>query len=104
MAKNKLHHLEILYSRACGLRIFMYNAFTKSIAVDRFQAFVLIVPEEDSRFYEAIRFLTPSADASVLRTALDHAGDEPFEVEIYMKFPERDEPEIFRSFLRGNGH
>jgi len=99
MAGTKLHHIEAAYSKACGVRVYMYNAFTKPISVDRFQGFVLVVPEEEDRFYEAIRFLTSTEDGSCLQANLELAGDPPHEVELYMKFPGSDEPEVFSVFF-----
>ncbi len=99
MAGTKLHHVEATYSKACGVRVYMYNAFTKPISVGRFQGFVLVVPEDEDRFYEAIRFLTPSEDGSCLQANLELAGDPPHEVELYMKFPGSDEPEVFSVFF-----
>jgi hypothetical protein len=40
MAPNKMNHVEVIYSSACGARVYMYNAFTKPIRADRFLAFV----------------------------------------------------------------
>ena len=99
MAGTKLHHIEATYSMACGVRVYMYNAFTKPISVGRFQGFVLVVPEDEDRFYEAIRFLTPSEDGSCLQANLELAGDPPHEVELYLKFPGSDEPEVFSVFF-----
>lgn len=104
MAGTKLHHVEVTYSKACGVRVYMYNAFTQPIGADRFQGFVLVVPEDEDRFYEAIRFLTPTEDGSCLQANLDLAGKPPHEIELYMKFPVSDEPEVFTVFLGQMGH
>lgn len=38
MAPNKMNHVEVIYSNACGVRVYMYSAFTMPINVDRFLA------------------------------------------------------------------
>lgn len=94
MAPNKVHHLEGVYSDECGFQLFLFNAFTKPIHVDRFQAFVHVFPESDDEF-DFIRFLSPSSDATVLTTEFGHAVSRPFQIELYVKFPESLEPQLF---------
>lgn len=94
MAPNKLHHLEPLYSDECGFRLVLYNAYTQPIAVHRFRAFIKIIPE-DQDLPEMIRFLSPSADGALLVAAITPRVPPPFEIELYLKFPETDEPELF---------
>lgn len=94
MAANKLHHLEPLYSDACGFRLVLYNAYTQPIAVSRFRAFIKIIPEDQDQS-EMIRFLSPSADGALLVAAITPRVPPPFEIELYLKFPEADEPELF---------
>ncbi len=101
MVPNLLHHMEIVYSLECGFQLFMYNAFTEPIRVDRFQAFILILPESGDDFFEMIRFLVPSKDGSVMHTSISHHHDNQkapkglFEVELYIKFPEDIQPRKF---------
>jgi len=101
MVPNQLHHMEVVYTHKCGLQLFLYNAFTEPIKVDRFQAFILILPESGDDFFEVMRFLMPSADGTYLHTPIAHHHDNPknpkgaFEVELYMKFPEDIHPRKF---------
>ena len=101
MVPNQLHHMEVVYSLECGFQLFTYNAYTDPIRVDRFQAFILILPEGGDAFFEIMRFLVPSEDGSVLQTSIAHSHDSPtnpkglFEVELYMKFPESVHPRKF---------
>lgn len=100
MVPNQLHHLEVVYSLECGYQLFFYNAFTEAIRADRFQAFMLVLPEEGNDFFEVMRFLTPSADGSHLATRIAHTHDGPrpkgiFETDLYVKFPGHIEPMLF---------
>lgn len=101
MVPNQLHHMEAVYTLECGLQLFIYNAFSEPIRIDRFQGFILILPEGGDEFFEVMRFLVPSADGSVLQTDIAHHHDNPknpkglFEVELYMKFPEDIHPRKF---------
>ncbi|MDP6573721.1 MAG: hypothetical protein QGI06_09460 [Rhodospirillales bacterium] len=101
MVPNQLHHMEVVYSLECGFQLFMYNAFTEPIRVDRFQSFILILPEGGDDFFEIMRFLVPSKDGSILQTPISHHHDNSknrkglFEVELYMKFPEDIHPRMF---------
>lgn len=101
MVPNQLHHMEVVYTIECGFQVFLYNGFTEPISVDRFQAFILILPEGGDQFFEVMRFLTPSSDGGVLQTAIAHNHDNAdnpkgmFEVELYMKFPEDVHPRKF---------
>ena len=94
MAPNKTHHVEAVYSAACGFQLFLYNAFTQPISVERFQAFVHVFPESDDEF-DIIRFLSPTNSGSVLAAGFGDAVSRPFKVELYVKFPESDEPQLF---------
>ena len=94
MAPNKMHHLEGVYSDDCGFQLFLYNAFTEHIHVDRFQAFVHAFPSREDEF-DIIRFLSPSNGSTVLTTALGNAVSRPFQIELYVKFPESNEPQLF---------
>ena len=94
MAPNKMNHVEVIYSDACGVRVYIYNAFTRPIRVDRFLAFVEFVPLDDDQF-EVIRFLQPSKDGSYLGTDADPGVEPPFDLDLFMKFPESDQVELF---------
>jgi len=101
MVPNQIHHMEVVYSHECGFQVFLYNAFTEPVRADRFQAFVLVLPESGDDFFQVMRFLAPSADGSFLQTPIAHQHDDAknptgaFEVEIYMKFPEDIQPRKF---------
>ena len=91
MARNKLHHLETLYSDNCGFQLFLYNAFTEPIRVQRFQAVLVVLPMEQSEDAKTIRFLAPSADGGHLHAPLmlqAGASGTLYGAELYVKFPE----------------
>ncbi|MEE8431304.1 MAG: hypothetical protein V3S16_08650 [Candidatus Desulfatibia sp.] len=93
MAPNKIHHVEGIYSKKCGFSLVIFNAHTKPINVNRFRAFVKYVPEDEDQL-EAIRFLLPTKDGSLLKApSVDIEG--PYEVELYLKFPAGEEPAMF---------
>jgi copper(I)-binding protein len=94
MAPNKTHHIEAVYTQECGFQLFLYNAFTESIRVDRFQAFVHVYPASDDEF-DIIRFLSPALDGTVLAATFGDAVSRPFDVELYIRFPDQDEPQMF---------
>ncbi len=95
MAPNKVHHLELVYSKACGVQLYLYNAFTKPIHVERFQAFVKLVPDDELEAFEAVRFLAPAAGWSVLTSPTNIDFDPPYTIELMVKFPDAEEPELF---------
>lgn len=103
MAPDQLHHLELLYSNECGIRIVFYNALTQPIDARRFRAFVRILPK-DQDLPETLRFLSPSVDGTFLRTSVGAHVDTPFKVELYVEFPESDEPELFNATITGSDH
>ncbi len=94
MAPDKIHHLEGVYSEDCGFRLYLYNAFTKPIRVGRFRAFIRIVPSSEDEA-DMIRFLSPNQDRTVLATPVGEPPTRPFEIQLHLKFPESDEPELF---------
>ena len=102
MAPNKMHHLEGLYSDHCGFQLFFYNAFTKDIGVKRFRAFIKVIPSDEQE-PEVIRFLSASEDGTFLKTAIGDEVTRPFEIELYVKFPESDEPQLFNILVPGHG-
>lgn len=94
MAPDKIHHLEGTYSDRCGFRLYLYNAFTKPIGVGRFRAFIKIVPDSDDEV-EKIRFLAPNKANTVLQAPPIGDAKGRFQIELYVKFPESDEPGFF---------
>ncbi len=99
MAPDKLHHVEPVYSEHCGLRIIFYNAHTEPIRPHRFRAFVHVIPSAKME-PERMRFLEVSADGSVLEAALGSDLTRPFEAELYVRFPESHDPELFNIFIK----
>jgi hypothetical protein len=96
MAPNKTHHVEAMYSKECGLRLLLYNAFTESIGVGRFQAFFKVIPEDEDEWdKEVIRFLSPTPEGGVLQASGEHDITGQFKIELYVKFPESDDAEMF---------
>lgn len=98
MAPNKRHHLEAVYSRHCGLRVILYNAHSEAISPARLRAFVLVIPSVETEL-ERMRFLELSKDGSVLEAMLGSDLSKPFEVELYLRFPESEEPELFNLII-----
>lgn len=94
MAPNKMNHVEAIYSEACGLRVYTYNAYTVPIRANRFLAFVEFVPRDEDQI-EVIRFLQPSKDGSYLVTGANHSVEPPFDIRLFMKFPDSDQVELF---------
>lgn len=93
MAPNKIHHVEGIYSKKCGFSLVIFNAHTKPINVSQYTAFVKYVPEDEDQL-EAIRFLLPTKDGSLLKApSVEIEG--PYEVELYLKFPDSEEPAMF---------
>lgn len=94
MAPNKLHYLEAVYSEACGLRVFFYNAFTEAIHVARFRAFVRVIPKAEDK-PEVLRFLSSASQGTVLTASFGDHISWPLGVELYVAFPGSEEPELF---------
>ncbi len=94
MAPNKMNHLEVIYSEDCGVRIYMYNAYTVPIRVERFLAFMEFVPHDEDQI-EVIRILQPSEHGGYLVTGASHGVEGPFDIRLFMKFPGSDEVEMF---------
>ena len=95
MAPNKMHHLEATYSKECGFQLYLYNAFTRPINVNRFRAFIKVVGEVDGEEDEFIRFLEPNKPHTTMQNLLDVNLTAPFEIELHLKFPESEELELF---------
>ena len=94
MAPNKTNHVEGVYSKECGFRLVIFNAMTQPISVNRFGAFVKYIPEDEDE-PEAYRILSPSHDGSVLQVSSNPEIKGKFAVELYVKFPDSDEPNMF---------
>lgn len=94
MAPNKTHHIEGVYTEECGFQLFLFNAFTQHIRVERFQAFVHVYPKSEDEI-DIIRFLSPSNDGAMLSATFGDAVSRPFDIELYVRFPDSDEPQMF---------
>ena len=102
MARNKLHHLETVYSDDCGFQLFLYNAFTEPVRVQRFQAVLVVLPTEEGEGAKTVRFLAPSADGGHLHAPLmlqPGASGTLYDAELYVKFPEAVEAAQFDLIL-----
>ncbi|NQU57527.1 MAG: hypothetical protein HQ513_09840 [Rhodospirillales bacterium] len=99
MSKNKINHLETVYSDACGLRVIFYNAFTEPVRADRFQAVALLIPDGDGRPYDGVVFLQPSADGQMLQAWIHQDTRELIGAEVHFKYPGLGEPEMFDVYL-----
>ena len=95
MAPNKMHHLEATYSKECGFQLYLYNAFTKPINVNRFLAFLKVTGEIDGEEDELTLFLEPNKYYTTMQNLLDVNLTGSFEIELHMKFPESEEVELF---------
>ena len=95
MAPNKMHHLEATYSKECGFQLYLYNAFTRPINVNRFRAFIKVVGEVDGEEDEFFRFLEPNKPHTTMQNLLDVNLTASFEIELHLKFPESEEVELF---------
>jgi copper(I)-binding protein len=99
MAPNKLNHVEMVYREGCGLSVVFYNAYTEPIAAKPFVAFARVIPDHN-HLPELTRFLLPDEHGEVLASAAPLHAEvpdfaPPFSVELYVKFPRREEPELF---------
>ena len=94
MAPNKTNHVEGIHSKECGFRLVIFNAMTQPISVNRFGAFVKYIPEDEDE-PEAYRILSQSHDGSVLQVSSNPEIKGKFDVELYVKFPDSDEPNMF---------
>jgi len=102
MAPNKFHHIETVDSEHCGLRVILYNAHTEAISPARFRAFVQVIQSAEMES-ERMRFLELSSDGTVLEAMLGSDLSRPFEAELYLRFPENEEPELFNLFISKGG-
>ena len=95
MAPNKMHHLEATYSRECGFQLYLYNAFTRPINVNRFLAFLKVTGEVDGEEDELTLFLEPNKSQTSLQNDLEANLSSSFEIELHLKFSESEEVELF---------
>lgn len=94
MAPDKIHHLEGVFSEKCGFRLVFFNAFTKHIRAQRFRAFIKVVPDKQHE-PEIMRFLSPNGEGTVMHADIGNSVTKPFGIELYVKFPESDDPQLF---------
>ena len=103
MAPNKMHHLEATYSKECGFQLYLYNAFTKPINVNRFLAFLKVTAEIDGEEDELTLFLEPNKSYTTMQNLLDVNLTGSFEIELHLKFPESEEVELFNFSVDEHG-
>ena len=103
MAPNKMHHLEATYSKECGFQLYLYNAFTKPINVNRFLAFLKVTGEIDGEEDELTLFLEPNKSYTTMHNLLDVNLTASFEIELHLKFPENEEVELFNLSVDEHG-
>ena len=103
MAPNKMHHLEATYSKECGFQLYLYNAFTKPINVNRFLAFLKVTGEIDGEEDELTLFLEPNKSYTTMQNLLDVNLTGSFEIELHLKFPESEEVELFNFSVDEHG-
>ncbi len=98
MAPNGIHHLELLYSEQCGAQVVLYNAYTQELhAARQLQGMVRVVPDDEEQ-PERIRFMQNSDAGLLLET--DVGGiKRPFELQFYLQFPYRVEPDRFSLYV-----
>jgi len=99
MSKNKINHIETIYSEACGLRLIVYNAFTEPVRADRFMAFALLIPDGVDKPFVGVVFLEPSADGRMLQGRVGQELDTLLGAELYVKYPGDEVPEMFDVYL-----
>ena len=103
MAPNKMHHLEATYSKECGFQLYLYNAFTRPINVNRFLAFLKVTGEIDGEEDELTLFLEPNKSYTTMQNLLDVNLTGSFEIELHLKFPESEEVELFNFSVDEHG-
>ena len=103
MAPNKMHHLEATYSKECGFQLYLYNAFTRPINVNRFLAFLKVTGEIDGEEDELTLFLEPNKSHTTIQNLLDVNLTASFEIELHLKFPESEEVELFNLSVDEHG-
>ena len=103
MAPNKMHHLEATYSKKCGFQLYLYNAFTRPINVNRFLAFLKVTGGIDGEEDELTLFLEPNKSHTTIQNLLDVNLTASFEIELHLKFPESEEVELFNLSVDEHG-
>ena len=103
MAPNKMHHLEATYSKECGFQLYLYNAFTRPINVNRFLAFLKVTGEIDGEEDELTLFLEPNKSYTTMHNLLDVNLTASFEIELHLKFPESEEVKLFNLSVDEHG-
>ena len=103
MAPNKMHHLEATYSKECGFQLYLYNAFTRPINVNRFLAFLKVTGEIDGEEDELTLFLEPNKSYTTMHNLLEVNLTASFEIELHLKFPESEEVELFNLSVDEHG-
>ena len=103
MAPNKMHHLEATYSKECGFQLYLYNAFTRPINVNRFLAFLKVTGEIDGEEDELTLFLEPNKSYTTMHNLLDVNLTASFEIELHLKFPESEEVKLFNFSVDEHG-
>ena len=103
MAPNKMHHLEATYSKECGFQLYLYNAFTRPINVNRFLAFLKVTGEIDGEEDELTLFLEPNKSYTPMHNLLDVNLTASFEIELHLNFPESEEVELFNLSVDEHG-
>ena len=93
MAPNKINHVEALYSDDCGFRVVFFNILTQPIRADRFRAMIMVIPDALDE-PELHRFLSPAQDGEILSATIGDEVSKPFEIRLYVEFPEALEPEL----------
>ncbi len=94
MAPNQTNHIEGIYTRKCGMRLVIFDAWTRPIDARNFGAFVKYIPDNED-LLETVRILMPSENGTILHSPgkIDIEGE--FAIVLYVKFPESDEPVMF---------
>lgn len=103
MAPNKIHHLEGVFREGCGFQVVFYNTFTKRIHVDRFRAFINVVPDKQHE-PEVMRFLSANGDNTALYADIGDTVTKPFGIELFVEFPESEDPQLFNFRVTAPGN
>ena len=94
MAPNQANHIEGIYTQKCGLRLVIFDAWTRPVDARNFGAFVKYIPD-DEELLETVRILMPSENGTILHAPGKIDIEGKFAIELYIKFPDNDEPVMF---------
>ncbi len=94
MAPNQNNHIEGIFTPECGLRVVIFNAWTKPVSATDFAAFARYVPENDD-YLETYRILMPSTDGTMLHTPASAEFEGKFDIELFVKFPDSNDLVMF---------